>query len=94
MVINPPLSLNEYVETYGDSMGVYLLTQYAVNGWVGSPSNTILSDIRDGRIAWNVTNGRVLGNGTDAGRAPNGWNDVSNSYNRENTYNEAIKHFQ
>jgi len=41
-----------------------------------------------------VTNGRVLGNGTDAGRAPNGWNDVSNSYNRENTYNEAIKHFQ
>jgi len=91
---NPSLSLNEYVETYGDSMGVYLLTQYAVNGWVGSPSNTILSDIRDGRIAWNVTNGRVLGNGTDAGRAPNGWNDVSNSYNRENTYNEAIKHFQ
>jgi|GEM_PF-5078746 len=70
MVINPPLSLNEYVETYGNSMGVYLLTQY-VNGWVGSPSNGILSDIRDGKPAWNVTNGRVLGYGTDVGRAPN-----------------------
>ncbi|MDL2302213.1 hypothetical protein LJC58_07655 [Lachnospiraceae bacterium OttesenSCG-928-D06] len=28
------------------------------------------------------------------GRAPNGWNDATNSYSRENTYNEAITHFQ
>lgn len=91
---SPSLTINEYVEQYGDSLGVYLLTQYAVNGWVGSPSNTILSDIREGIISWTVANGRVLVKGVDVGRSPNGWNDTQNNYNRESTYNEAIMHFQ
>ena len=89
----PTVSLNEYAMKYGDSIGVYLNTQYAVNGWVGSPSNVILSDIRDGKKTFSVSNGRVLVNGADVGRAPNGWNDASNNYNREKTYNEAINSF-
>ncbi|WP_321016556.1 hypothetical protein, partial [Hungatella effluvii] len=53
----------------------------------------ILSDIRDGKKTFSVPNGRVLVNGADVGRAPNGWNDASNNYNREKTYNEAINSF-
>ena len=88
------LSINEYIEQYGGSLGVYLIIQYAVNSWSGSPSNDILTDIRDGKTSWDAENGRIFVNGTDVGKTPVGWDDVENNYNRENTYYEAIKCFQ
>lgn len=88
------LPINEYVEKYGDSKGVYLMTQYAVNSWSDSPSNEILSDIRDGKIEWSVKDGRVWTNGKDVGSAPKGWDTIGNDYSREKTYNEAIESFQ
>lgn len=75
-------------------MGVYLVVQYSVNGWGGSPLNDILIDIRDDKISWDVKNGRIFVNGADVGKTPDGWDDAGNNYNRENTYYEAIKCFQ
>ena len=65
-----------------------------MKSWGGSPSNDILTDIRDGKISWDVENGRIFVNGTDVGKTPVGWDDAENNYNRENTYHEAIKCFQ
>jgi hypothetical protein len=42
-------SLNDYVETYGSGKGVFLITQYYVNGWPsGNNTNTNLAYIRNG----------------------------------------------
>lgn len=90
----PQISLNKYVLKYGDSKGVYLMTQYAVNGWTGAPKQDISEKIRDGKIKWEVKDGKVYVGGEEKGKAPNGWDSQENDYNRENTYNEAISSFK
>jgi hypothetical protein len=73
--------------------GVYLVTQYFVNGWAKGFIDDIAVNVRDGKVSWEVKDGRLFVDGKDICRVPNGW-DGPNIYNRENTYNEAIKSFK
>lgn len=88
------ISLNEYVLKYGDSKDIYLLTQYAVNGWPDDLDNGTIARIKHGEIEWEIKNGKLYVEGKDICRAPNGWDNQENNYNRENTYNEAISSFK
>lgn len=86
--------LNKYVVKYGDSKDIYLLIQYAVNGWPDDLPEGMDDKIRNGEVEWKVKNGRLYVEGIDICKAPNGWNNQENDYNRENTYNEAINSFK
>jgi hypothetical protein len=87
------LSLNNYVVRYGDSKGVYLITQYRVRGDTLNVSQEIAVQIRDNpNFNWNVCGGRLLINGVNTSIAPLGWEAPTNG--RLATYNSAIASFK
>jgi hypothetical protein len=81
-------SLNNYVVKYGESKGVYLITQYLVNGWPNALSNDTAILIRDGKVKWSISDGTLYVDGKNTSRAPYGWTD------RETNYNDAMKSFK
>lgn len=83
----PAGSLNDYVIKYGDSKGVFLITQYYINGWPNE-FNKVVSNIRDGNVAWEIKNGKLYVENKEICRAPNGWED------RERNYDDAVKAFK
>jgi hypothetical protein len=82
-------TLNDFAIQHGESLTVFLLVQYAVNGWrTGTPSNELAVRIRDG-ANWYVDNGRLFVEGEDNSfLLPNGWTD------RELCYYAAINTFK
>lgn len=80
-------SIDDYVVAYGDSIGVFLLTQYWVNGWQKGLSS-VSEGIRDETSLWKVSNNRLYVNGVDICAAPIGWND------RKWNYDDAIEIFK
>ncbi len=81
-------SLNDYATTYGSSEGVFLVTQYLVNGWPSGLTNDVAANIRDGKVSWEIKNGRFIVDGKDVTRVPIGWDD------REKNYNDAVNYFK
>ncbi|MPM61960.1 hypothetical protein SDC9_108824 [bioreactor metagenome] len=74
-------SLNDYVETYGSGKGVFLITQYYVNGWPsGNNTNTNLVYIRNGG-SFDESSGRLNVNG-ESYRLPRNWDNRSASYDK------------
>lgn len=82
------VSLNEYVAKYGDSEGVYFVTQCFVNGWPDGLSQDTAVAIRDGKVSWEVKNGKLYVDGKKICNEPRGWQD------REDNYNDAHKNFK
>ena len=82
------VSLNEYVTKYGNSKGVFLVTQYLVNGWPSKLANDTAVNIRDQKVSWKIESGILFVNGQDVCVAPIGWED------REKNYNEALEHIK
>jgi hypothetical protein len=77
-------SLNNYSAKYGDSKGVFLITQYYTNSWADGLTKEIASDIRDGKVQWEIAGNKLYVNGQEIANAPRDWED------REDAYNEAI----
>ena len=84
--------LDEYVRTYGDSLGVFFITQCWVNGWPsgfnGRNIPNVTFDVRDSNIPWEVRNQRLYIHNASTGnidrfvsRAPNGWDDRLKNFN-------------
>ena len=86
------LSFNDYILKYGDSKGVYLITQYYVVGMPKELPQDVAVGIRDGTINWNITGGRLYAAGNNICEAPNGWgNSVTG---RSDTYSSAMNSFK
>jgi hypothetical protein len=81
-------SLNKYVDKYGSSKGVFLITQYLVNGWPEGLTNEAAINIRDGKVSWKIEDGKLNVNNQPICNAPNGWTD------REKNYNDAVECFK
>jgi len=81
-------SLNDYAANYASSEGVFLITQYLVNGWPSGLTNDVAANIRDGKVSCEIRNGRMFVDGKDVFKAPIGWDD------REKNYNDAVKNFK
>jgi predicted chitinase len=81
-------SLNDYTGKYGSSKGVFLVTQYLVNGWADGLTTEIATSIRDGKVPWKVKNNKLYVNDKIICDAPIGWED------REKNYDDAINHFK
>jgi len=88
------LSLNDYVVKWGDSKGVYLITQYYVNGgWPSELKQADAEKIRSGTISWSVnSSNKLIVNGKDVGNAPTGWRTATTGRNA--TYDAAMKAFK
>ena len=69
-------SLNDYAATYGNTEGVFLVTQYFVNGYNASDED--LRDIRQGR-EYTIENGILMVNGNTY-VAPKNWDDRKVNY--------------
>ena len=83
------LSFNDYSAKYGDSKGVYLITQYYVSGTDFNCPQDIAEKIRNGTINWRVNNGRLFVDGKNICAAPSGWENVTTG--RSDTYNSIVK---
>ncbi|EXG85260.1 putative chitinase [Clostridium sp. ASBs410] len=81
-------SLNDYAANYASSEGVFLVTQYLVNGWPSGLTNDVAAIIRDGKVSWEIKNGRLFVDEKDVSKAPIGWDD------REKNYNDAVNYFK
>lgn len=79
-------SLNEYVENNGSSKGVFLVTQYYVNGWImGSNGDNSLGSIKSGAPYDDTsTKGKLKINGYT-------YDLPANWYKRSENYDKAIK---
>jgi hypothetical protein len=91
------MTLNEFVIERGESLSIFLLTQYAVQGWGASswwhtspaPGASVRTQIRDGQVSWQTEqNDRALRIGTSIFRTPGHWPD------REKNYNDAQQAFK
>jgi predicted chitinase len=82
------ITLNDFIIMYGDSLFVYLLVQYAVNGWPEqSPTGAAAKSVLDG-AEWYIENGRLFISGdSNSYTLPTNWED------REKNYNDAISVF-
>ncbi len=77
-------SLNAYVEQYGASKEIFLITQYFVNGYI-TGINASLASIRNGSVySIDIANNKLTV-GNNSFRLPNGWAD------RENYWGKAEK---
>ncbi len=76
---------NEYVQKYGDGLGVFLITQCYVNGWPQGFTDGDATLIRDGNVDWEIKGGRLYVNNEEKSDAPMNWSD------REKNYNEAME---
>ena len=82
-----PDTLNNFAITHGDALNVFLLTQYAINGWgivdgVAAPTDAAaLAILNDSGV--NIVNNqnRVHVGGHGSFRLPIGWIDRYNQYN-------------
>jgi hypothetical protein len=81
--------IDDYVLKYGDSLGVFFITQCGVNGWPTGLPNDLGIQIRDGKIKVDVdSSNKLMINGKPLYNAPMGWEK------RELYYNEAIRIFR
>jgi hypothetical protein len=89
-------SLNDYTVKYGDSLNVFLIIQFFVNGWPRrynvSPRedmpNNYATDIRDGKTPWSISNNILTVYGENF-TAPNGWDTETTG--RKDCYESSIK---
>ena len=81
-------NLNNYVVAYGDSINVFLITQYFVNGWAKGLNNDIAASIRAGNEQWEIKNNQLFVNDKSICTAPNGW------VSRNENYEAAMKSFK
>jgi hypothetical protein len=91
-VSSSKISLNDYVVKYGDSKGVYLITQYYFVGMPGDLAQDVAVRIRDDTISWNISGGRLYAGGNNICTGPAGWGNSITG--RSDTYDSAIKAFK
>lgn len=73
-------SLNNYVEVYGTSKGIFLVTQYYINGWPKGNPGEDLSSIRAG-ASYDDTKGVLKINGHTY-KLPINWDKRSENYDK------------
>jgi len=90
-ISSSPDTLNRFILTNGDSLRVFLLTQYAVNGWgivegAEAPTHAAAQAILNG-TTFRINNNTLSVDGFGSFRLPIGWAD------RYNNYNQAMRIF-